>query len=191
MKNLFHAGRYLVTDMASTFFFLALLEITHDVMLSVALGMALGVLQIVVQKLRAKRIDTMQWLSLFLVVTGGTATLLTHDPRFVLIKPSVIYAIVGVVMLKPGWMNRYLPPVAIELTPDVAIVFGFIWAGLMFVSAGLNLVLAMTLKPLEWAADMSVWAIASKLTLFAIQYATMRLIGGARVRNGHAAPVTA
>ena len=184
MKNLFHSARYLLMDMASTFFFLGVLAVTHNVMLGVALGMAVGVVQIVLQKVRAKPIDTMQWLSLFLVVTGGTATLLTHDPRFVMIKPTVIYAIVGIVMCKPGWMNRYLPPVALQVAPDVAFVFGFIWAGLMFASGALNLALAMTLKPLDWAAFMSTWAVASKLGLFLIQFVTMRLIGAGRVRRG-------
>ncbi|HWF01190.1 MAG TPA: septation protein IspZ [Caulobacteraceae bacterium] len=184
MTGLFHAGRYLLADMASTFFFLGLLAITHDVTLAVALGMTLGVLQIVWQKLRAKPIDAMQWLSLFLVVAGGAATLLTHDPRFVMAKASVIYVVVGSVMLKPGWMNRYLPPVAKQVAPDVAYAFGFIWAGLMFASAGINLALAMTLKPLDWAAAMSVWATGSKLGLFAIQYLTMRTVGAGRVRRG-------
>jgi intracellular septation protein len=32
-------------------------------------------------------------------------------------------------------MNRYLPPVAIEIMPDIATIFGFVWAGLMFFSA--------------------------------------------------------
>jgi intracellular septation protein len=184
MKNLFHAGRYLLMDMASTFFFLGVLAVTHNIMLAVALGMAVGVAQIGWQKVRAKPIDAMQWLSLFLVVAGGTATLLTHDPRFVMIKATVIYAIVGIVMCKPGWMNRYLPPVALQVAPDVAYVFGFIWAGLMFASGALNLVLALTLKPLEWAAFMSTWALCSKLGLFLIQFATMRIIGAGRVRRG-------
>lgn len=184
MKNLFHSGRYLLMDMASTFFFLGVLAVTHNIMLAVAMGMVVGVAQIVVQKVRAKPIDTMQWLSLFLVVTGGTATLLTHDPRFVMIKPTIIYAIVGIVMCKPGWMNRYLPPVALQVAPDVAFVFGFIWAGLMFASGALNLAMALTLKPIEWAAFMSTWALASKLGLFAIQFATMRIIGAGRVRRG-------
>jgi intracellular septation protein len=192
MKNLFHSGRYLLMDMASTFFFLGVLAVTHSVMLAVALGMAAGVAQIAWQKARAKPIDTMQWLSLFLVVAGGTATLLTHDPRFVMVKATVIYAIIGIVMCKPGWMNRYLPPVALEVAPDIAFVFGFIWAGLMFASGALNLVLALTLKPLEWAAFMSTWAVASKLTLFFIQFATMRIIGGMRVRRREAlVPATA
>ena len=184
MKNLFHAGRYLLMDMASTFFFLGVLAVTHNVMLGVVLGMAVGVVQIAWQKVRAKPIDTMQWLSLFLVIAGGTATLLTRDPRFVMAKATVIYAIVGIVMCKPGWMNRYLPPIALQVAPDIAYVFGFIWAALMFVSAALNLVLALTLKPLEWAAFMSAWALGSKLGLFLIQFATMRVIGSARVRRG-------
>ena len=46
MKNLFEAGKLLLLDMASTFFFLVLFLLTHNVPLSVALGMALGVGQI-------------------------------------------------------------------------------------------------------------------------------------------------
>ncbi len=42
-------------------------------------------------------------------------------------------------MLKPGWMTRYLPPEALEYVPDLGYAFGFVWAGLMFVSAVLNL----------------------------------------------------
>jgi intracellular septation protein len=110
----------LLLDMASTFLFLVLYLSTHNITLSVVLGMALGIGQIGWQFARKKPIDTMQWMSLFLVVGSGAATLITNDPRFVMIKPSVIYTIVGIVMLKPGWMNRYLPPVAIELVPDVA-----------------------------------------------------------------------
>jgi len=74
----------------------------------------------------------MQWMSLFLVLGAGAATLLTNDPRFVMIKPSVIYAIVGIVMLEARWMNRYLPPVAIELVPTSPSSLAYLWAGLMF-----------------------------------------------------------
>ena len=121
MKNLFEAGKLLLLDMASTFFFLVLFLLSHNITLSVTLGMALGITQIGWQFVRKLPIDTMQWMSLFLVLGSGAATLLTHDPRFVMVKPSVIYLIVGVVMLKRGWMNRYLPPIAIEMVPDIAV----------------------------------------------------------------------
>ncbi len=182
MKNLFEAGKLLLLDMASTFFFLVLFLLTHNITLSVALGMALGIGQIGWQYARKLPIDTMQWMSLFLVLGSGAATLLTHDPRFVMVKPSVIYLIVGIVMLKPGWMNRYLPPVAIEIVPDIAIIFGYVWAGLMFFSAALNLLVALNVSVVTWSASMSIYAIVSKAVLFLIQYATMRTVGVRRRR---------
>ena len=176
MKNLFEAGKLLFLDMAATLFFLVLYLLTHNITLSVVLGMALGTAQIGWQLARGKPIDTMQWMSLFLVLGAGTVTLLTNDPRFVMVKPSVIYLIVGIVMLKRGWMNRYLPPIAIELIPDVAVIFGYVWSGLMFFSAALNLIVALNFSVVTWSATMSIWGIASKLVLFLIGYATMRSI---------------
>ncbi len=180
MKNLFDSAKLLLLDMASTFFFLVLVLLTHNVALAVVLGMTLGIAQIGWQFARKQPIDTMQWMSLFLVLGAGTITLLTNDPRFVMIKPSVIYIVVGVVMLKRGWMNRYLPPIAIEIVPDVAVIFGFVWAGLMFFSAVLNLVVALNFSVVTWSASMSIYAIVSKAALFLIQYATMRSIGRRR-----------
>lgn len=183
MKVFFNAARTLLADMASTFLFLALMLVTKNVAISVTAGMVLGVIQIAWQKARGERIDLMQGMSLFLVLASGAATLLTNDPRFVMIKPSVIYVVVGIVMLKPGWMIRYLPPEAVELLSDVAKVFGYVWAALMFASAVLNIVLALNLPVVTWAADMSLFALVSKIGLFLIQFTTMRLIGRRRRRN--------
>ncbi len=188
MANLMHSARLLVSDLASTILFLVVLLITKDLMVAVALGVGLGVIQIGWMKLRRQKIDTMQWLSIGLVVVSGIATMLTSDARFVMAKPSVIYCIVGAYMLRPGWMNRYMPPVALQTVPDIAWIFGFVWAGLMFGSAALNIVLALTLDPVSWSATMSIWGIASKAALFLVQYATMRAIG---VRRGRAAAAAA
>ena len=177
MKDLFDSGKLLVLDLASTFVFLVAYLLTNSIPLSVILGLALGVAQIGWELARKRPIGTMQWLSLFLVVCFGGITLITNDPRFVMIKPSLIYTAVGVVMLKPGWMNRYLPPVAIEVMPDVARIFGFIWSGLMFFSAGLNLIVALNFSVVTWASFMSVYGIFSKLGLFLIQYGIMRYTG--------------
>ena len=188
MANLMHSARLLITDLASTILFLVVLLATKDLMLAVGLGVGLGVVQIVWMKARRQPIDTMQWLSIGLVVVSGIATMLTNDARFVMLKPTVIYCIVGAYMLKPGWLNRYLPPIAVQIVPDIAWWFGFVWAGLMFASAALNIVLALTLDPVSWSATMSIWGIASKVALFLIQYVTMRSIG---VRRGRAAAAAA
>ena len=180
MRNLFTAAKFLLLDLASTILFFILFALTHNVVLAVVLGMVLGVGQIGYALARRQAIDTMQWMSLFLVLASGSATLLTHDPRFVMFKPTIIYAIVGVVMLKPGWMNRYLPPIAQRTAGDLAVIFGFVWAGLMFASAALNVVLLQTLSVTAWAGFMSAWGIGSKVALFLIQYAVMRIVGGRR-----------
>jgi intracellular septation protein A len=181
MRYLLNAGKLLLLDLSSTILFIAVFLLTGNIYLSVGLGMALGVTQIGTQFARRKPIETMEWLSLFLVIAAGTATLLTDDPRYVLFKPSVIYSIVGGVMLKPGWINRYLPAIAQAVVPDVAVIVGFIWAGLMFASALINAVIALKFSLATWALIMPIYGIVSKLLLFLAGFAAMRFIGQRRV----------
>jgi intracellular septation protein A len=174
------AAKLLVLDLASTILFLIGYLLTENIPLAVALGITLGIAQISVQFARRMPIDTMEWLSLFLVVTSGTAALLTDNPRFVMFKPSVIYVIVGIVMLKPGWINRYLPPLAKAVVPDIAVIVGFLWAGLMLATAILNAYVALNYSVVTWASFMPVFGIISKIGLFLIGFATMRFIGRRR-----------
>jgi len=180
MRNFLFAAKLLVLDLASTILFLIAYLLTQNIPLAVALGITLGIAQISLQFARRKPIDTMEWLSLFLVVTSGTAALLTDNPRFVIFKPSVIYVIVGIVMLKPGWMNRYLPPLAKAVVPDIAVIVGLLWAGLMFATAILNAYVALNYSVVTWASFMPGFGIISKIGLFLIGFATMRFIGRRR-----------
>jgi intracellular septation protein A len=166
-------------DLASTILFLVVYLATDKLFVAVGLGMALGVAQIGWQVVRRQPIGSLQLLSVVLILASGTATLLTNDATFVMLKPSAIYCIVGTVMLKRGWMNRYLPERAAPVV-DVATAFGYAWAGLMFASAALNIALALTLDPRTWAAVMSSWGLFSKIGLFLIQYAWMTAVGRRR-----------
>ena len=182
MKMLLSSARPLLQDLASTILFLLLFALTHDVMLSVALALALAIGQIGWQLIQRKKIDALQWVSLVVVISSGTTTLITRDPMFVMLKPSAIYLLVGLAMLRRGWMERYLPPIARETVPDLASGFGYAWAGLMFFSAALNLWAALTLGIVAWGTLMSAWGIASKFALFFVQYGVMKFIGRRRYR---------
>jgi intracellular septation protein len=182
MRDFLKSAKLLLLDLVSTIFFLVLFLLTHNIALSVGFGVAVGLAQIGTKFVRRKPIDTMEWLSLFLVIAAGTATLLTDDPRFVLFKPSVIYTIVGVVMLKSGWMNRYLPAIARAVVPDVAVVVGFVWAGLMFVSAAVNAFVALTCSVATWALVMPIFGVASKVVVFLFGFAAVRIVAVRRVR---------
>jgi intracellular septation protein len=180
MKSLLSASRTLLMDLASTILFFGIYAITDNIVLAVVLGVMLAVAQIGWQLLHRRPVDTLQWISLVVVIASGSATLLTHNPVFVMVKPSLIYLAVGAAMLKRGWMNRYLPPRALETVPDLTIVFGYVWAGLMFFSAALNLVLALYLSVMAWGTAMSIWGIASKSILFFAQYGVMKTVGRRR-----------
>jgi intracellular septation protein A len=174
MRDLLSAGKLLLFDLAATVVFLLVLLGTRALSLSVACGMALGFAQIGWRYACSKPIDVMQWMSLAAVLGSGAATLISHDPRFLMVKPSVIYVVVGLIMLKPGWMNRYLPSSTRETVPDIALAFGFAWSGLMFISAAVNLFVALTFSVMAWSAAMTLWGILSKAGLAIFQHAIMR-----------------
>lgn len=179
---LIHAGKWLAADLLSTLMFVGLYATTHSLYVATGLAIAAGFVQIAWLNFRRSPIDAMQWMSLGLVVVFGGASLYAHDPRFIMLKPTLIYAIVGGVMLKRGWMARYQAPLALRWGRDVSVAFGYVWAGLMFATGALNLALVAHGDPKAWAWFIGVFPIASKLALFAGQYVTTRFIVVARMR---------
>lgn len=185
MTPLIHAARPILIDLAATFLFYGVLAATGNVMAATALGVALGLAQVAVLKLRRSPVSAMQWASLGLVLVMGGATLLTNDARFILIKPTIVYAVIGTAMLQRGWMNRYMPPISVGRVPAAMITgAGYVWAGLMFASAALNLVLALSVEAVTAAQVMAIWSPTSKLALFAAQYLLFRQVS---IRNIRAA----
>ena len=151
----------------------------------------MGLGQIAWQRWRGAKIDTMQWLSLFLVVAFGGAALLTGNPTIVMLKPTLAYCAVGAVMLRPGWMNRYAPPIAHEHGADILTAFGYIWAGLMFATAAANLAVALWAGHAAWAWFIGSFPIGSKAALIGVQYATMRSVIRRRIRAAKVVGVSA
>jgi intracellular septation protein len=177
-----HAGKWIAADLFSTLLFVGLYALTHSVYVATGLAIIAGVAQIAWLKLRGSPIDAMQWMSLGLVVVFGGASLVTHDPRFIMLKPTLIYGALGVVMLRPGWIVRYQPPVAVRWSRDVASAFGYAWAALMFATGALNIALVVNGDPKLWAWFLGGFPIGSKLVLFAVQYGVTRVIVIRRMR---------
>ena len=183
MKNLLFAARPLVLDLISTLVFVALSAITHNVVLATIVAMAAGAGRVTYLRLRGERVNAMQWMSLGLVAVFGAATLFTNDPRFMMAKPTIIYVLVGAAMLERGWMLPYLPPTAREhLDEGVMIGWGYVWAGLMFVTAALNAVFALATSLAVWSAFVAIFPAASKFALFAVQYVAIRSLSIRKVR---------
>lgn len=182
------AMRPILIDLLSTIVFFILLWTTHDFILATALGIAAGVTEVSIRLIRRKPVGVITWMSLGLVVVMGSASIFTRQPLFVMLKPTIAYALVGVAMLKRGWMHDYAPQIAKPyLTANDLAPWGYAWSGLMFLSGVLNIALALTLDPLVWSATLSIFGIVSKLLLFAVTYVSLR----AKVRSARNAAMAA
>jgi intracellular septation protein A len=170
--------------MLSTLFFAGVFALTKNLYLSTGVGIVIGVSQVAFLLLRGRKVAALQWASVGLVIVMGSAAILTNDPRFVMIKPTVIYIVVAASMLQPGWMMRYVPPTALEYLPRSLIVgAGYAWAGLMALTGVLNVYFAFETSTVVWGTFLAIFPMASKLVAFAIHYATFRLIA---IRNARA-----
>jgi intracellular septation protein A len=164
-----------LNDMLSTISFVVLYALTGDIYLATGAAIGVGFTQIGYFRLRGRRIDAMQWLSLALVVVFGGATIYLHDARFIMVKPSIVHGAIALVMLRRGWMGRYLPPRAVEnLSRAMIDGWGYGWAALMMALGLTNIAVAMTCGPQIWGYFISFGAIGAKLVLFGVQYMVMR-----------------
>jgi intracellular septation protein A len=185
MKNLAYAIRPLALDMLSTLFFAGVYALTRNLYLSTGIGIAIGVSQVAWLLLRGRKVAALQYASVGLVIVMGGAAILTNDPRFVMIKPTIVYTVVAASMLQPGWMMRYMPPAVVEHIPRQAVVVaGFGWAGLMALTAGLNLYFAFATSPATWTAFLAVFPMASKIVAFAVTYVSLRWLAMRNARAG-------
>lgn len=167
--------RQLFSDFFSTIVFLVVYAATGDIIIATGVAIAGAIAQFIRAKLRSEKLDIMTWASLALVVVLGTATLLTKDPRFVLIKPSIAHFAIGAIMLRKDWMLRYSPPMVRDNIPHLATIAGYAWAVLMFVLGAGVIATAMTGDVKLWAFYVTVIAIGAKIVAFAIQYLVFRI----------------
>jgi intracellular septation protein A len=183
MKDVFAR---LATDFFSTIVFLALYLITGDVLLATSVAIAGAVAQVIYSRIKGQQLTFMTYASLALVIVLGSATLLTNDPRFVLAKPSIAHFAIGAIMLKRGWMLRYMPPIVTETVPEYVTIAGYAWAGLMFALGAGVIAVASTGDMKLWALYVSVVAIGAKVAAFAVQYVAFRVLVTNRIRAARA-----
>jgi len=180
VRYLIHAARPLANDLLSTLVFVILVALKVDPRIASGCAIGFGVLHVLVLKLRGLPVPPLQWAGLGLILIFGTASLLMHDVRFLMAKPTVIYLILAGFMLKRGWMLRYMPPIAAGHGEATATAFGYVWAGLMMALAAANLVTAIWF-PAIWPAFMAVVPTVAKLALFAMQFGTTRWVVRRRI----------
>jgi intracellular septation protein len=171
------ALRHLLSDLLSAILFLVVYAVSGSLFAAAAIAITAGFTQLASLRLMRRQIEPMQWMSLGLVVVLGVATMLTQSPGFLMIKPTIVHFAVAAVMLRPGWMIRYLPEMVVRNVPEPAIVAaGYGWAALLAALGLANLFIALRLDIVTWAWFISVGSVGAKLVAFALQYGVFRAI---------------
>jgi intracellular septation protein len=173
MKDVFAK---LGTDFLSTIVFVAIYWITGNVVLATGVAIAGAIVQVIHARIKGRQLGFMTYASLALVIVLGSATLLTADPRFVLAKPAIAHFAIGAIMLKRGWMLRYVPPIVTETIPEYVTFAGYAWAALMFALGAGTIAVALTGDMKLWTIYVSVVAIGAKVAAFAVQYVAFRIL---------------
>ena len=117
------------------------------IMLATVVGIIATVLQVGYLLVRRRKVDTMLWVSFFVIVVFGGATIYFHDETFIKWKPTMLYWIfagalfVSQVFLKNNLMKKVMQealPLPDEIWPRV----GFQWMAFLFFLGALNLIMA-------------------------------------------------
>ena len=183
MKDVFAR---LATDFLSTIVFLVVYFATDNIVLATGVAIAGAVAQVIYSRIKGNELGYMTWASLGLVIVLGSATILTNDPRFVLAKPAIAHFAIGAIMLKRGWMLRYMPPIVAETIPEYVTFAGFAWATMMFALGCGTIAIAMTGDLKLWTFYVSVVLVGAKIAAFAIQYVVFRWTVRSRISAARA-----
>jgi intracellular septation protein len=152
--------RTLLADMAAGLLFFAVLTLTNDIYKATLAGVVFGVGVACRIWVKTRRLEPMQLLGLGLVLVLGSATIVLHDPRFMMYKPTVYFVCAGLVMLKPGWMYRYMPKATnVQALPTASVrarrrfieVAGAVYCAVTLSMALINALLALYASQKSWA----------------------------------------
>jgi intracellular septation protein len=164
-------------DFLTAIVFVVAYLLTDNPYFAVAVAMVVGIGQFALFRLRGRTVDVMQWLSFALVIALGSASLALSDPRFVMMKPSAVHFAIAAVMLRRGWLDRYMPPIVSQNVPErVITAAGYAWAGLMTALGVVNIYIATSFSIETWAWWISVGAIGAKVIALALQFVVFRIL---------------
>lgn len=179
-------------DFLSAILFFVLYALTGSLYIGVGGAVAVGLAQLAQRKLGGRSVEPMQGMSLALVIVLGGAALFLHSPRFMMLKPSIVHLAIAAIMLRRGWMARYLPPVAQQyLEPAVIDAAGYAWAALMAALAVANAVVVFECSMAVWAWFVSFGLIGAQAAAFGLQYVVFRGIITRRIVAARLAAMTA
>jgi len=125
-----------------------------DIYVATGVAIAATFAQIGWLKLKRRKVDTMLWISLAIIVLAGGATLLLHDDTFIKWKPTILYwlfalVLIGSPLLTGKNLIRSMMGAQMELPEPVWVGLNSSWA-IFFALMGLVNLWVAFYVPLAW-----------------------------------------
>ena len=120
-----------------------------------AVAIVATIVQIAYLRIKHGKVETMQWLSLIVIVLFGGATLLLQDDHFIKWKPTVLYwlmggtLLVGLTVFKKNFIKS-LMGAQLQLPDPVWNTLNWAWTGFFAVMGVLNLWIAFRFDTDTW-----------------------------------------
>jgi len=127
-------------------------------MLATVVAIVATVLQVGYLLVRGRKVDGMLWVSLFVIVVFGGATIYLHDKTFIMWKPTILYWVFAAALLvSQVFFGKNLMRTAMEEALPLPDAYwprvGYTWVVFLFFLGALNLVMAFVV----FRDDMSAW----------------------------------
>ena len=152
--------------------------------------MAAIVVAMIVSKWKLGKISPMLWMSSLLVIGFGALTVYLHDPKFIVMKPTIIYGAFALLLLGGWWFGRpmlkYLLQSALEgLTQKGWLLLSRNW-GLFFGALGIaNHIMYELIQSGRMSFDLwltiKVWGVTGLSFLFTLTQVPVMLKNGLSV----------
>lgn len=142
------------TDLLPVLLFFGAYWLTRDMFLATGVAIAATVVMVAWTWFKHRKVDTMQWISLGLIVVLGGATLLLHDKHFIMWKPTVLYWVMGAGLLISEFAGknglRLMMGKQIEMPDPVWRKLTWAWGGFFAFMGALNLFVAYHFSEDVW-----------------------------------------
>jgi intracellular septation protein len=144
----------ILSDLLAVILFFDTYTLTKNIVWATAVALVIGVLQAAFNWIRHKKLDTMQWVSLALIVVFGGATILLHDARFIMWKPTLLFWVGALVLLASHLMGKNglkaMMGKEITLPEGVWRKLTFAWLAFLVLMGLVNLFVAYTFTEAQW-----------------------------------------
>ena len=127
---------------------------TKNIVLATAVALVAGVIQAAFIWIKYKKLQTMQWVSLLLIVIFGGATIVIKDAHFIMWKPSILFWLLAAALLASQLLgkNALQATMGKEITLPDAVwrKLTFAWVLFLAMMGVLNLWVAYRFTEAQW-----------------------------------------